>query len=206
VKSRQKHKEVGDGLYECSVCAAHVTEAMLEDHLAEHPQQIKDRIWIGAAVNMQDVEFLKAQGITHILNCTQEVELPKNVEAYIQGFQRCGIQDRTNEDLLAVIFEGVLWIDEVLSNEKNILLIHCREGKSRSTSFLCGYLIWKERIAFDSALSAVRSRRTVAMPNPKFFKQLEEFADIIAKEQDLPVEKQKFPPSKHTFRLMAVKQ
>jgi len=90
--------------------------------------------------------------------------------------------------------------------KKNILLIHCREGKSRSSSFLCGYLIWKENIAFDSALSTVRSRRTVAMPNPKFFKQLEEFAATILKEQELPAEKRTFLPSKYDFKLMPVKQ
>ncbi|ETO25019.1 Dual specificity phosphatase, catalytic domain containing protein [Reticulomyxa filosa] len=155
---------------------------------------------------MQDLEFLKTEKITHILNCTQEVELPKNVEAYIKGFQRISIQDKANEDLLAVIFKGIIWIDEVLSNEKNIILIHCREGKSRSASFLCGYLIWKENIAFESALSAVRSRRTVAMPNPKFFKQLEEFSAIVIKEQELPAEKRTFPPSKYDFKLMPVKQ
>jgi len=205
-KSRQKHKEVGDGLYECSVCQAHVAEYMLEDHLAEHPQQIKDRIWLGAAVNMENLEFLKAEGITHILNCTQEVELPKKVESYVKGFQRVAIQDRTTEDLLSVIYKGILWIDEVLSNEKNIILIHCREGKSRSASFLCGFLIWKENVAFESALSTVRSRRTVAMPNPKFYKQLEEFAAVITKEQELPVEKRSFPPSKYEYKLMPVKQ
>merc|ERR1712157_627054 len=66
------------------------------------------------------------------------------------------------------------------------IFIHCREGRSRSVSFLCCYLMWKESMSFIAALSDIRSKRHIVLPNNKFYRELEKFDKqiVIDREED----------------------
>ena len=54
----------------------------MREHVVEHPSAIKPNIWLGNKANAYDLEKLKEIGITHILNCAQEIDpkvLPINL-------------------------------------------------------------------------------------------------------------------------------
>lgn len=53
------------------------------------------------------------------------------------------------------------------------VLVHCHAGISRSVAIVLAYLMHVRRITVQDALSLVRSRRSIADPNPGFMHQLE---------------------------------
>ncbi len=67
-------------------------------------------------------------------------------------------------------------IEKALSESSfNIIFVHCREGRSRSVSFLSAYLMWKEKQLFHAILSDITSKRHIVLPNNKFYSELEKY-------------------------------
>jgi len=186
-------KILEDGKYECPYCAKGVEKDYFDEHFAEHPTKIRGNIWMGSGENAQDMEFFKVQNISHVLNCTREVDCPEAINGMLKGFKRIAVLDRNAEDLSPYFGESFQYIEESLAeNKDNVLFVHCREGKSRSASFLCAYLMWKEGLTFESAIAEVRSRRSVVMPNARFEEQLKQLEKKLAEDQELPEAKRKF--------------
>ena len=46
------------------------------------------------------------------------------------------------------------------------------QGVSRSASFVIAYLMWRDRLDYDTAFQRVREARTVCSPNPGFIFQV----------------------------------
>ena len=65
------------------------------------------------------------------------------------------------------------FIDENL--EKTNVMIHCAAGISRSSSFLCMYLIKKNHITFEQALAIVQAGRPMCYPNNGFRVELKQW-------------------------------
>jgi len=55
------------------------------------------------------------------------------------------------------------------------VLVHCAQGVSRSASILIGYLMWKERLSFATALAHLQEARPCVQPNQGFSLQLQQF-------------------------------
>lgn len=66
-------------------------------------------------------------------------------------------------------------LQEVLSSEKNKVLIHCFAGKSRSTTVLLAFLMESEKKKRDELLKEVKEKRPVVQPNEGFMRQLLEW-------------------------------
>jgi protein-tyrosine phosphatase len=200
-----KDYEEFDGKIFCTFCGDLVEKSMMDDHSISHPAEIRARLFLGAAEHATTPEVIARCGITHILNCTHEIVCPKHVAKMLTGFKRVKLSDRVADSILGQMKDALAWVDEVLAQKEHVLLIHCREGKSRSTSYMCGFLMWKSEISFPSAFGMVRSKRSIAMPNPKFFKQLEQLDLILqserAPESELKVSEMQFPPSKYKYKL-----
>ena len=93
-------------------------------------------------------------GINVILNMTVEIALTKDISKLLNGFKRVSIIDKTSENISRVIDESLCYIDTQLAKSNNTrLLIHCRQGISRSATILICYLIWKENITYTRAAS-----------------------------------------------------
>jgi len=205
-KNRVKMEEIEEGKYQCMYCGDSVDKDEYEEHWVTHPTQIRQRIWLGNAVNAQDVEFFNEQKITHVLNCTKEVDCPKEILDILKGWKRIAVEDKNMEDINAYFAEAFEFIEKSLGEDKdNILFIHCREGKSRSASFLTAYFMWKEGLTFDSAMAEIRSKRHIILPNPKFEKQLQELEKLLLIEQDLEDNQRKFGVPQKNLILAKIK-
>lgn len=77
------------------------------------------------------------------------------------------------------IYKYLDYITNVINNELNRrngkVLIYCRYGVSRSCSFIIAYLIKKYNMSVDNAYDFITRKRSIAMPNKGFMKQLRMF-------------------------------
>jgi len=136
--------------------------------------QLAPGLFLGSRLAAQDYFFLKAKKITHIL--TAAVRFPP---LYPQEFRYKLIEVWDSESIsLMNYFEAAIkWIDNALQNGK--VLVHCHAGVSRSTTFVCAYLIKKYNLSAEEALREVNRSRPYATPNPGFRLQLQHFCKRI---------------------------
>ena len=83
----------------------------------------------------------------------------------------------TNLEFVEIIYPIIKGI-EFIDNNKTIL-VHCREGVSRSSSIVIAYIMFKEKKTFSEVYNFVLSKKSNIKPNENFMKQLKEFEDII---------------------------
>jgi len=202
-KKQRARFSIRGGLVHCRFCNDMINEIEFDDHYVSHPTHIRERIWLGNAENSKDINIIKKCGITHILNCTREIDLPKNISKKIKSFKRISIQDKNSETILDYINESNQFIEKALAESKfNVVFVHCREGRSRSVSFLSAYLMWKEKISFLTALADIRSKRSIVLPNNKFYRELEKLSnELVIDRQD---SSKKYGTPNNSFKLKKV--
>eukprot|EP01083_Nonionella_stella_P209266 758741_1 len=158
----------------CSFCKNSFEEWKYEHHYIKHPTHIRQRIWLGNAENANDINVINRCGITHILNCTKEVKISQQITNCVTDIKRIAIQDKNTVNISDYFKTAHQFIETALAkSESNAILIHCKQGISRSASFLCSYLMWKEHISFGSALIDIRTKRHIISPNSKFYYELQ---------------------------------
>ena len=86
-KQRTKYT-LKNGKARCAYCKQMIDELEYDDHIVSHPTRIRQRIWLGNAENSKDLDFMTDCNITHILNCTREIECPQSIQSRLTGFKR----------------------------------------------------------------------------------------------------------------------
>jgi protein-tyrosine phosphatase len=133
--------------------------------------QINDKLFVGNISTATNKEFLKENGITHIINI-----LSQRFEPYPDDFEYLHIYayDTVDWDLTYSFPITNLFIKDALKNGGKVY-IHCMCGVSRSVSILLAYLMTNTTNSLESILNDVRSIRPIANPNKAFMKQLVDF-------------------------------
>ncbi|CAF0710708.1 unnamed protein product [Brachionus calyciflorus] len=130
-----------------------------------------------AATNL---DALKSKNITHILNLTSNVANKFKPDI---TYKNILIYDMPSENILPYFEESFCFIDQALKNENNCLLVHCNAGVSRSSSFVIGYLMFKNIArSYRDAYEMVKSKRSKICPNQGFIKQLLDYEFKIKKK------------------------
>ena len=70
------------------------------------------------------------------------------------------------------------FIGEAIARNGRVL-IHCQQGKSRSPTVACAYLIWHHRLTVGVALEMIRKVQPGIDPNLGFVSQLQEFSNLM---------------------------
>lgn len=120
---------------------------------------VSDRLYISDGETSQCKEFLDQNGITHIINMTQDLSCK-----FTKDFKYIWIpiDDYEDEDIGAYFDEGIKFIRDALkANKKNRVLVHCWAGVSRSAAMVVAYLIKKHKITFFEAIDKVRTVRYI---------------------------------------------
>ena len=132
------------------------------------------------------MSWLKKSNITLIVNTARGLEKvlgPKYVQKLNKRSTECPDIDiynyLINDDILQIldiedlrnIFKEVR---KHLDNESSVL-VHCAQGKSRSTTVLAAVLCFMTNQTISEILNFIKSKRSMADPNINFRKQLKDF-------------------------------
>mmetsp|Transcript_4520 Transcript_4520/g.13307 ORF Transcript_4520/g.13307 Transcript_4520/m.13307 type:complete len:228 (-) Transcript_4520:2-685(-) len=118
--------------------------------------------------------LLRARGVTHIVNVTPMPNcFPEDFD-----YWQVPIEDDRRAALLPHLDRTLGFVRSALATGTAVVLVHCREGCSRSVAVVLAYLVRHEGLTLDQALELVRRRRPPearTQPNPGFLQQLLSF-------------------------------
>ena len=161
----------------CPKCSQNINNNKLKEHLQSyHITEIIDRIYIGSYLNANNFEELEKNNIKYILNCAIEC---KNIYEDKIKYLKLDIKDQNNFPIQDYFEKGNQFIRESLNNNDGNILIHCKEGKSRSITLLMAYLIKYQNENTNSAYKIIKAKRQSAMPNLGFMYKLREYEKNI---------------------------
>lgn len=138
------------------------------------PSLILPHLYLGAYESAQCHESLAKNSITHILTVgggmpslfltpsknTATASLKIEYEVFST------IQDITSQNLLSFLPAAFAFIDK--GRTQGNVLIHCREGVSRSGSLVIAYVMRERGIPLSAALEFVIAQRSMVKPNSGF--------------------------------------
>lgn len=130
---------------------------------------IKGSLFISSHQVAGDLECLRRHGITHIVNTAADA----CTNHFLGQFQYLTyyLKDANHEDISIVFYKTLQWIEEAVQKGSRVL-VHCREGVSRSATIIIAYLMWKYSIPFETAHERIRRVRPICNPNTGFTCQL----------------------------------
>jgi len=135
-------------------------------------------IFIGKKSNAQDADHLKELGITRVLNCAKEIPIPDFYDKSGIGSHHLSMEDKAAFAIENFFEEGADYINECMKAKKKTL-VHCQEGKSRSTSMVIAYFMKYQNMNCDSALATCAARRQLVQPNNGFMTKLRAYEEQL---------------------------
>lgn len=143
------------------------------------PSKIAERLYLGDYHDAINEKALKDINVTHIINLCPEVNIPKfSCFDYTQIY----IQDTVFDDIWPILIKYPPIIHEILKNSDNVVFIHCAWGMSRSASLVIACLMYSYKMRFYDALSYIRDKRYIALPNVRFLYTLKQYDEYLHKE------------------------
>jgi hypothetical protein len=129
--------------------------------------QIDTFIWVGSCSDACNTDFMYQRGIEHIICCAEEYKYPPGfliLQNKTDQWYRVPIVDNVADKLTEGYFkDAAAKLNEWVSNEMEVL-VHCREGKSRSVSVVMAYYMIYKGWSFDMAYWHLKTRRAVTNP------------------------------------------
>lgn len=139
-------------------------------HFDKECSRVADyHIYLGSDAVARNRDTLRANGITHVLNCVGFV-CPEYFKRDLV-YKTLWLQDSPCEDITSLLYDVFDYFEEV-KEQGGRVFVHCCQGVSRSTSLVIAYLMWKEGRSFEDALQDVKAARGITNPNMGFACQL----------------------------------
>ena len=159
---------------ECDKCHQIIDSHLFIIHYNSHCTEIFDWLYLGTFENACDICELRRLKINYILNvaieCTNKT-LPKDIKEL-----HLDIPDYELFELYGYFEEANDFISKCKA-EGGHLLVHCKYGISRSTTFVIAYLIKNMRYTTNSALKFIQEKRKRIKPNEGFLEQLYKYEE-----------------------------
>ena len=132
------------------------------------PSKIMKNLWLGNSKDSQDEDFLKANKIKVVFNCT-----PDKPEAPGIRTIRFSIHDDPDDDM-KMMKEGLAIAEQVIEEaHKHPVLVHCIEGRQRSATIMALVMGLKHPRKLSKVIQDLQKKRPIALtPEPTFKKAL----------------------------------
>lgn len=108
--------------------------------------EITDGLYLGSETVSANLELLKKNGITHILNCAGAICKVYHPEHF--QYRVLYLLDGREEDITCLFYDVIDWIENA-RNSGGRVFIHCQQGVSRSSAMAICYLMWKNNSTFQ---------------------------------------------------------
>ncbi|KAF4670172.1 phosphatase [Perkinsus chesapeaki] len=135
--------------------------------------KVADRLYLSSLSGAMNLEELRRHGITHIL-C-----VASGIRPLYSGYfkYKCAdVLDSESQSLLDILPSCLAWmIAAHREDSKNVILVHCFAGRSRSVGVLLGYFMFVMKIPLRLAFTHLRRLRPQSNPNSGFMRQLAAF-------------------------------
>ncbi|TPV61033.1 hypothetical protein FJ444_05300 [Aestuariibacter sp. GS-14] len=128
-------------------------------------QQITEHLYLGTRLTSSDIEKLRSQGITCILDVTAEFDsLDWTSYRYDVDYLNIPVLDHTSPSQVQLA-TAINWIEQhQLSDNK--ILIHCALGRGRSVFIMAAYLLASKQCeTVEEAMQAIQHIRSTARLN-----------------------------------------
>lgn len=148
--------------------------------------EVLPNIFLGDKVTSLKVYLLRRLKVTHVLNAavgTTEYHVQSNEELYTNAkIKYLGIEatDFINFDLTPFYEQAANFIEGALDSGGSVL-VHCRQGMSRSAALLLAYMMIKKKIPLEEAVRIIRKEREI-LPNEGFLQQLIDYEIMLRKK------------------------
>eukprot|EP00121_Abeoforma_whisleri_P001439 Awhi_evm3s1279 len=171
--------------FRCHICQT--CNQLWSQHASTTPEQAtaaitKSSTSIGSFQSAINEPFLKTNDISAVITVARDLgsffpifgsrmpEVSKNLK---HGWLQLDLNDSLDQNLSDEFGKGIEWLDETL-NKGGRVLIHCAQGKSRSTSLIIAFMILKRGESYNDTLKHIKEKRPMAEPNSYFEMQLKQ--------------------------------
>ena len=174
INVKSKKKKSGKSTKTKTVNMIDIYYKRLHDYQKYPNQIINDKLYLGMLEQAAKPNILSNLKITHLLNVTP-TEYPDMSIINDRKYYQIKIAD-IKETCIADYFEDAFkFIDNAMNCDKSRILIHCKEGVSRSATIVIAYLMQRNKKKLDETLKSVKNKREVVDPNDGFMQQLCDF-------------------------------
>ncbi|KAH8798714.1 protein-tyrosine phosphatase-like protein [Flagelloscypha sp. PMI_526] len=145
--------------------------------------EILPRLYLSDYYTARNVETMNRLGVTHIITLLEPEKVqedPVLAEKLVKEENRLRIEiaDRSDVDILSWLEKTTEFIGNALrDDEKNVVLVHCLQGISRSATVVCAYVVSVTGKSGTEAIEYVQAKRGIICPNLGFRQQLDQYAD-----------------------------
>lgn len=119
--------------------------------MLNHADQILPGLWLGDITSAHDINFLKKQNISVIINCTKDIPFTNHLDVYKY---RLPVDDSLkNEDIIKMTesLHNVLeFLNYTYTGKTRNVLVHCFAGMQRSAIVVAAFLYRLRQVETDN--------------------------------------------------------
>ena len=152
------------------------------------PVEMAENVFMGSQKHAEDFKLLRRYGITHIVNCAgsklvncaqnQDQRVSNTLYPEESGISECliiGAVDHEDYDIGTHFDKAIDFLNSV-EKKGGRTLVHCNLGVNRSGAVMAAYLMVRKKMSLLSVIDYIKQKRSVALSNRGFRKQLISFA------------------------------
>eukprot|EP00727_Mastigamoeba_balamuthi_P006646 m51a1_g2601 putative dual specificity protein (446) ;mRNA; f:459067-461957 len=128
-------------------------------------------VYLGNESASCNAQWLASEGVTHVLNCARECSGGCSEASEAIESLRLDLSDSASEDLASHLPQAVSFVSDALGAGGKVL-VHCREGRSRSAAVVAAFLMQERRMALKDAVELMCDKCWQTSINEGFMRQL----------------------------------
>jgi dual specificity MAP kinase phosphatase len=125
---------------------------------------------------------------TLVVNCTNHSPFlnPRNE---FTTYLKLGVEDNLKTKEIRKMTRCLPYVVQLIHDnvsQNGNVLVHCRQGKQRSATIIAAYIMWLQRVSWDTAVKIVQGRRPCAFtPDINFIQSLKFYDTVLPDKSPL---------------------